>query len=357
MPVTETLIIDRILNTVELRRASDIHFVIGSYPYLRVAGKLEQMTNEKLVDGEFIKSLLEYFFGKQDFSVSQFKEQRMVFCRNENACLRVDVYLQKGDWALSIKKINERIPNLDSLPFAGLVKSVVDSYGLIIISGPYNSGKTTSCSSVLQYINKNLNKRIVTIEDPIERLFVNDRSIVEQRQVGRDIASPADGLKQILDQDVDIVVTEVNTREEVEQILNLVSSKKLVIAITDHLSIANCLTAWQSFFKLDEQNWFNQVMSETLRLAVVQDFVPAILTGEQVLITEIVSVDSLIAKVLASGKFDQIDDMLKTSMQANLLSFDNALIDAFTKGLITKETALLKAHDQAYIKGKTLNHY
>ncbi len=358
MPVTETLIIDRILNTVELRRASDVHFVVGSYPYIRVAGKLEQLTTEKLIDNEFIKVLLEYFFGKKDFSSAEFKEQRVIFCRNENSCLRVDAYLQKGDWALTIKKINDRIPNIDSLPYGNLLKPLVDGHGLIILSGPYNSGKSTACAASLQYINKNLSKRIVSIENPIEHLFINDRSIVEQRQVGRDISDIAEGLKQAIDQDVDIViVNQVDSHDVVEQILKLVSAKKLVIAVADYLSVVNCLTTWQGFFDLDEQVWFNQVISDALKLIVVQDYVPALLTGDQVLITEIMNNDDVVVEALASGKFAQLDTMLNTSVLPTLLSFDNALIDALSKGLIVKETALSKAHDQNYVKGKISTHY
>ena len=353
MPVTDTLIIDRILNAAVLRRASDLHFVVGSYPILRIAGQLIQLTDEKLVDGLFMTALLAYFFDAEYFKDSSKVEAETLFSHGDQTRLRVQAYKQKGDWALTIKRINDRLPLLDTIPYGNIVKPLLSGSGLIIISGPYNAGKTTTSGSILQYINSTFNKRIVTIEDPIERLFINDLSIIEQLQINRDVDSVAEIMKKLIDQDVDVVVvSKVETAEDLEQLLLLVCSNKLVIVCAEFTSAPNCLLSWQGLLSQERQEWFRQTISDYLRLFVAQEFVPGIMAGDQILIAEVLLVTDNIGQSISTGKIAQLEGMLNSSTAPNLISFDNALIDAVSRGLIEASSAVNAAHNRAFVQSR-----
>jgi twitching motility protein PilT len=360
MTVADTLIIDRILNTAELRRASDIHFIIGSYPILRVAGNLDQLTDEKLVDASFMSALISYFFGEDvvDLQTNKNKIRQTIFNRGENSRLRVEVYMQKGDRALTIKRISDRLPKLESLPYANLIEPLLAGHGLIVISGSYNSGKSSACGAVLQFINSHYNRRVITFEDPIERLYINDKAIIEQRQIGRDIDTATSGLKQVIDQDVDVVmVGKVQDKDTVEAILNIINANKLVIVEVDHLSLISWLTAWRGLFPADQQPWVCQTIGDNLRLAVAQEFVPALMTGEQVLIAEVLSPSDTVSQLIGAGRFAQLDSTLCASNKPDLISFDNALIEAASRGLIDNTIAINAAHDKKYVQQKIGNSY
>lgn len=358
MPVTDTLIIDRILNTAILRRASDIHFVIGSYPILRIAGQLIQLTDEKLVDSVFMTALLNYFFGNDFVKDDTEKEASTMYAHGDQARLRVRTYKQRGDWAITIKRINDRLPLLETIPYGNLVKPLLNDSGLIVINGPYNSGKTTVSAVILQYINTTFNKRIVTIEDPIERLFINDRSIIEQLQVNRDITSVSDGLHDLLDQDVDVVIVgKLEKADELEQMLLLVGANKLVIVCTDHTTVTSCLLAWQGMLPPEKHEWFNQVIGDYSKLFVAQEYVPGIMAGDQVLVAEVMLVADNIGQSISGGKLVQLEGLLNSSTAPSLISFDNALIDAVNRGLIEPVTALTVAHNRTFVQSRIGNRF
>lgn len=359
MPVTDTLLIDRVINTAVLRRASDLHFIIGSYPILRIAGQLIQLTDEHLVDGQFMTALLAYFFGV-DFlkSINEKNEAEVLFSHGDQSHLRVQAYKQKGDWAITVKRINDRLPLLETYSYGNIIKPLLSGFGLIVITGPYNSGKSTTCGSLLQHINANYNKRIVTIEDAIERLYINDKAIIEQRQVGRDVDTISDGLKQLADQDIEVVViSKIETASDLEQMLRLVSANKLVIVGAEFLSASNCLLSWQSLLPMEQHEWFNQTIGDFLRLIISQEFVPGIMTGDQVMVAEVLLVTDNISQTLAAGKLSQIDGLLNSSHLPSLVSFDNALIDAVNRGLVEPTAAVNVAHDRLYVQTRVGGRY
>ncbi len=358
MPVTDTLIIDRILNTAILRRATDLHFIIGSYPILRIAGQLIQLTDEKLIDAVFMTALLNYFFEADYIKENKEIELVKMYSHGDQSRLRVRAYKQKGDWAITVKRIHERLPQIDLIPYGNIIKPLLDGTGLIVISGPYNSGKSTVSGSILQHINTTYNKRIITIEDPVERLFINDRSIIEQLQVNRDTVSISDGLHDLIDQDVDVVfVNKIVNASDLEQLLWLISSNKLVIVSADYSSIVGCLLAWQGMLPPEKQEWFKQVISDFSRLFVSQEIVPGIMKGDQVMIAEIMLVADNIRQSLGAGKISQLEGLLNSSTSSSLISFDNALIDAVNRGIIEPATAINVARSRSFVQSRIGSHF
>lgn len=352
MSTTETLTINRILNTVAERGATDIHFVIGNYPYLRVRDKLTPLTEEELINPEMMESIINFFVpqDKKEF-IKERKELKFVYDWLSKARFRVHIFQQKGFFSVSLKLISNKIKTLEELDLPKIVNSFIkNTKGLLFISGPYNSGRSATVAAIIQTINQTRSEHILYLEEPIEQLFVSQKSIIEQREVGLDVSTFAEGLKSVKDEDVDVVVvSRIPTAESLEVLLELAESGRLVIAILDYDSVTSVFNGIVSEFTEEKVVWARNVLAESLIGIIVQQLVPKV-SGGMALAIEILTQTPSSKALIKEGRFAQLESIIQTSRAEGMTSLDRALSELVKKGEVSAEEAVKYARNPKTFK-------
>lgn len=352
MSTTDTININRLLSLAFERKSSNIHFLLGSYPVLRISDKLISLTDEPVIDSAFINSLMDYFLTDDlKTKLTTTSEVDFMFSRFEQARIKVSVYKQKGGYALSLKIIDPSFRSVAELNLPPVVEKLAQAErGLVIISGPVNCGKNNTLYAIIQAINTNKSKHVVIIEQHSEKLFVSDKSLVEQREVGVDVPTFSQGLATLLDEDVDVVASSALPDEDsLKSLLNLVETGKLVFVLTTYQSAVSCFDAIVNELAVDTASWARTVIGDSLIAVLAQALIPTIEGGLLPAVEILLGTDS-VKNLIKEGKFSQIRTILQTSREEGMISFDRAVVELAEKGKISTEAALAYAHDSAYVK-------
>ena len=336
MSTAENITINRLLNAVAERRATDIHFVVGNYPFIRVKGKLVPLEGEALITPEAMQGLINFFIPEErKAEVEAKKELKYIYDWLGKARFRVHIFQQKGFYSVSLKLI---IPQLKSLHELGLPDIVANfllaKKGIIFIVGPFNSGRSTTLSAMIQNIN-----HILYLEEPVEHLFVNDKSVIEQREVGVDVKTFSEGLRSAKDEDVNIVaISRVDEPETLELLLELAESGRLVIAILDYYSAVTALDGMVSKFADAKVPWARNVLADFLVGIIVQRLIPTI-AGELILAVEILTASPSVKALIKEGRYIGLESIIQTSRAEGMVSLERSLVDLVKQGKISAEEA------------------
>lgn len=347
MTTTDTININRILNTVAERKATDVHFAVGNYPFLRIKGKISPLEGEELITPETLQGIINFFVpeNKRE-ALAQTKDYKYIYDWLGKARFRVHIFQQKGYFSVSLKLINPRLASLRELGLPKITESFLEaSTGLIFITGPFNSGRSTTLASMIQNINQTRAERILYLEQPVEHLFVSAKSVIEQREVGRDVKSFAEGLKSAKDEDVNIVaVSLIDGHESLELLFELAESGRLVIAILDYYSATTALDGIISEFSDAKVSWAKNVLADFLVGLICQRLIPTV-DGDMTLAAEILTPSPSAKALIKEGRFSQLESIIQTSRAEGMVSLERSLIDLVNQGKITAEEAINNAVD------------
>jgi len=337
----------RILTTVAELKATDLHMTIGTPPIVRVDGKLKVLETEDIVTPEVVQALVDGLLtdgqkqqleAHKDITVSQSFMERIRF--------RMNAFYQKGFLSLSMRFIPDRIPPMDSL---GLPKQVENfttlERGLVLITGPFGSGKTTTAASLVQKINTERAEHIVTAEDPVEYVFSNEKSVIEQREVGRDAQSLLSILELADREDVDIIVISgLKSEQIIRKTIELSMTDRLIIATIAADSIPHALQTIVSAYPEDQRSNARNLLSEALQGIVCQQLVNRI-GGGLILVPEVLIPDTAARSVIREGSFAQLNNITQTSREHGMISRDSVLAQYVQQGIISIQDARTYAHD------------
>lgn len=350
--MTDTLLINKILNIASERKATDVHLVAGNNPVLRIDGKLVTVSEEQIMTPDIINGLAESFLSKEDLQrLSVEREVLVVYTWNERARYRAKVFYQKGFLAVSLRVIPPFIlsPKDLGIPQA-VTQSLTKDSGLILITGPFGSGRTTTAASLIETLNHNRGLHIQTLENPIEYLFINNQSIIEQRQVGRDTPSYLKGLQAIKEEDVDVVLIGSMTEDGIEEsALELVESGKLVLVVMETESIISALDRFVSNLSPAKKTWGQNLLSEVLLVAIGQRLLPRVGGGLR-LACEVLTNTPAVRSSIKDSHFYQLSSIMQTSREEGMVYFDKSLSDLVRSGEVNPEDAMKVAENPQVFK-------
>jgi twitching motility protein PilT len=303
----QTILIDKLFSVALEKKATDIHLMAGNYPIFRVGSQLNILADQKVLTVDTMTALADSLLSehqKQRLTVE--KEVRTVYEWADRARFRTVAFYQQGYPAFTFRLIPSEIPDptQQQLPEV-LLKKVLHKQGLIIISGPFNSGRTSTVASILQHMNQNFSKRIVSLEHPIEYLMTNSKSMVVQRQIRRDTPSFIKGIKDVVDDDVDIVAVSEMTENGVQElILTLVESGKIVIAVMNAISAISALEKFIDSVSRDKRKWAKDLLAEMLLAVTNQRLVPGI-GGGYILAVEVLTMVPAVASIINDENYSR----------------------------------------------------
>lgn len=328
-----------ILEKGQKKRASDIHLVNNEKVIYRVNGELIRDDEFDKVSEEFlINSIREILTEKQKEIFEKNKEIDIAFEDIKKRRYRINLYNEKGYPAYSIRILTKKIQNFEELNLPKSLKNMIRyKNGLVLITGPTGSGKSTTLSAMIEEINQRESLSIVTIEDPVEYIFENKKSLIRQREIGRDTLSFANALKSVLRQDPDIImVGELRDKESIEAALTAAETGHLVFGTLHTNGAAETINRLIDVFSKEKQEQIKAQLSLVLRGIVSQQL---LLDKENKIIPafEILFVNTAISNQIASGKINQIPTAIETGQKYGMISMREYISNMHKDGVINKK--------------------
>ncbi|MFH0805197.1 MAG: PilT/PilU family type 4a pilus ATPase [Patescibacteria group bacterium] len=352
MDTQQKLSIDHILATVAEQRASDLHFSVGSPPILRIDEKLVTIDDVAIVTKEFMEEFVASFLDTDQLrTLHENREVILAYQYQKQARFRVNIFYQKGVLAAYFRLIGNRIPPLEQLGLPPILQQLAGlPEGLIIISGSFGSGKTTTAASIIEHVNQERSAYILTVERPIEYIFANRRSIIEQREVGRDAVSFESALATTTQEDVNVLfLSELPSAAVIRQVLTIAGSGRLVLANLEADTVAKSLELITNSFPSNEQQQVREQLSLVLAGIVCQRLVPRI-GGGQIAVAEVLTSTPPVRALLKEGSFYQLGNIIQTSRAEGMVPLDWSLAELVKLNQITIEEALEKAVDPQQLR-------
>ncbi len=350
------LTIDDLLIDAQNRKASDLHLTVGISPKCRIHGELVDMGYPSMTPEDTARiimpiipeRLLDTFAakGEVDFSYSIPARGRY----------RVNVFRQRGSLALVIRIINTTIPRPEVL---GLPLSVVEltkkKRGLVLVTGPTGSGKSTTLASLLDIINSYYNCHIITLEDPIEYLHSHKKSVVNQREIGTDSQSFANALRVVLREDPDVIlVGEMRDFETIEIAITAAETGHLVFSTLHTIGAVSTIDRIIDVFPPHQQQQIRVQLASVLEGVISQQLIPTIDDKGRVAAFEIMLTSPAIRNLIREGKNHQIASFIQTNKKLGMQTMDDAIFDLYLKGAISREQALAFSQDIVTMERKML---
>lgn len=336
-----------VLNVVDLARmgvergASDIHLTVMRPPTFRIDGKLvslDQFPNlapadtykfgrELMADERTFRQIDEQ--GHADFSLSLPGVGRV----------RVNVYSQRGSYAIAIRLIPMEVPDIDKLGLPGVCKELpLKGSGLILVTGPTGSGKSTSLAAMINLINHTLSGNIITLEDPIEYLHRHGTCIINQREVGTDCPTFAQGLRAALRQDPDVIlVGEMRDLETISIAMTAAETGHLVMATLHAATAIQTVERVVDVFPPHQQDQIRIQLANTLLGIISQQLIPRADGNGRVLACEVLMANSAVRNLIRDNKTFQLNTVMQTGINLGMITMEKSLKSFLDRGLITAE--------------------
>jgi twitching motility protein PilT len=335
--------IDELLNFVVSTNASDLHLTPGLPPMARIDGVLVAVPESPELSPEMCSFLLDTIMTVEQRSVFDREwELDLSFGRRELGRYRVNAFMERGEPAAAIRRIPDCPPTLEELGLPPVLLELSRlKRGLVLVTGPTGSGKSTTLAAMIDQINKERTEHIITIEDPVEFVHPHHLSIVQQREVGRDTTEFARALRSALREDPDVIL--IGEMRDLETIAAAVSA-----AETGHLvhtnSAVQAIDRIIDVFPPDQQTQIRLQLSASLAAVLAQRLVPRIMGG-RVCVMEVLVANPAMRNLVREGKTHQMDTAMQSGRKDGMIMFDMELAELVRKGEVERDVALGYCND------------
>lgn len=328
-------------------RASDIHLTVKVPPVLRVDGDLRRMDLPPLENEEIRQMLRNILTDNQMAKLDEEGELDLSFSVPGMGRYRMNAFRQRGTYGAAMRVVNVRIPTIEELGLPTVVKELARKpRGLILVTGPTGSGKSTTLASMIQLINQERECHIVTLEDPIEYLHRHEKSIINQREVGDDTKSFAKGLRAALRQDPDVIlVGEMRDLETIAIAITAAETGHLVMSTLHTQGCAKTIDRAIDVFPPYQQQQIRVQLAGVLEGIISQQLLARSDGEGRIAAFEFLTATPGIRNMIREGKTHQIQSAMQTGVKHGMQTMDNALIELYKRAIISKESVMNHCFD------------
>ncbi|HLC93520.1 MAG TPA: PilT/PilU family type 4a pilus ATPase [Patescibacteria group bacterium] len=334
--------VSQLLENVVNANASDLHISVGDPPYVRINTKLQPVANAPALSLEDVNYFLSQLLEEDQLSILDVnREIDFSVALGNKARFRVNAFYQKGAPAIALRLIPMKIPTLESLHLPDVLTRLCDmKQGLFLVVGPTGHGKSTTIASMIERINESRSEHIVTVEDPIEYIFTNKKSLIEQREMYIDTHSWDVALKSILRQDPNIVlIGEMRDVETMSAALHISETGHLVFATLHTNSASSTVERIINSFPENAQSQVRLQLAQSLEVIISERLLPSPEHG-MVPATEIMLASDAIRNLIREGKPHMIDNVLATSVTMGMMPLERSLALLVDKGWVEEAEAI-----------------
>ena len=345
---------EQLLAIAKEAKASDVHLTVGLPPRVRVNGELIDLNYPRLMPDDVEKIVLSIMSEAQLKTYEELGEVDFAFSVPNVGRYRVNAFRQRGSVACSMRVVGTTIPKPEEL---GVPQSVIELYkkkrGLVLVTGPTGSGKSTTLASLIDRINDERNAHIITLEDPIEYLHSHRKSMVNQREIGIDTHSYAAALRAALREDPDVIlVGEMRDLETISTAITAAETGHLVLSTLHTVGAAATIDRIIDVFPPHQQQQIRVQLAMVLEAVISQQLIPRADHKGRVAAFEVMHATVPIKNLIREAKTYQISTVIQTNKKNGMGTMDDALIDMSLRGIISAENAINYAQDMAYVEKK-----
>lgn len=341
------LLEDLLKKTMELG-ASDLHLTVGVAPTIRRNGRLSTIGDEKLTPAD-TQELIQSMLNEEQWECYQSTgELDLSFSFQGMGRFRANVYKQRGTCCAAIRMVNMSIPTIDELGLPNIIKDLQKkTKGMLLVTGPTGSGKSTTLAAIIDMINKERDCHILTLEDPIEYLHKHNKSIVNQREIGNDTKSYSAALRAALREDPDVIlVGEMRDTETIAIAVTAAETGHLVLSTLHTIGAANTIDRIIDVFPPHQQQQIRVQLSTVIQGVISQQLLPRKDKPGRVAAIEVMVATPAIRNLIREGKTYQINSQIQTGAKFGMQTMDASLANLYKNGVLTQENALMYAADQ-----------
>ena len=349
-----TLQIDRLLDTVVKQSCSDLHLTVGRPPTVRLHGSLRNLQTKTLESDDMVSLMKSVTPEKNQQELQEVGSTDFGFAYGDAARFRVAVFKQRGDVAMVLRLIPNKLLTFDEIGLPTIVKELIRRpRGLFIVTGPTGSGKTTSLATMLDFINQNMDRHMITTEDPIEYYHYHKKSIVNQREIGIDVPSFSESLRRALRQDPDVIlVGEMRDLETIEAAIAAAETGHLVFATLHTTGASGTINRIIDAFPVNQQAQVRVQLSVALIAVLSQQLLARSDKPGRVAASEFLVVTPAISNLIRENKTFRIDSAIQTGKKFGMQLLDDHLWSLYSKGLISAEEMIDKGKDASELTQK-----
>jgi twitching motility protein PilT len=321
------------------KNASDLHLNVGYRAMARIDGVLTALQSQEITEDHINQYASEVLKDRKDVDLKTLKQYDLTYV-SEDIRLRVNVFRQRGTLSIAFRLIPEVIKTVEELNLPSIIKSFCKyPNGLVLVTGPTGSGKSTTIASLINLINLTESKHIITIEDPIEYVYPKGLGLIDQREYGNDFESWPDALRSVLRQDPDIVlVGEMRDLATIESALQVAETGHLVFATLHTNSASETINRIIDIFPSSSQEQVRTLLASVIRAVICQKLIP-LANGGRRPVLEVMIANSAIKNSIRDRKVFQIDNIIQTSQEEGMISMEQSLVELVRSGLISIEKA------------------
>ncbi|MCS7164835.1 MAG: type IV pilus twitching motility protein PilT [Candidatus Calescibacterium sp.] len=344
------MLIFELLENMHKLEASDLHLGVGSPPIFRIKGKLKALNFPPLTN-DMIRSMVFALLTSEQ--IEQFEKQKELdfsYSLENTGRFRGNLYFQKGTIAAAIRSIPYKIRSIEELGLPQILEQMASfERGLFLVTGPTGVGKSTTLAAMIEYINNNFSKHIITIEDPIEYVYINKKSIIHQREIGVDTHSFHEALRHVLRQDPDVImIGEMRDIESISLALTAAETGHLVFSTLHTFGIVNTIDRIVDAFPAAQQNQIRTQLANIINGSISQILIPTV-DNNLIVAYEVVVANAAVRNLIRKGEHHQLYNVLYTGRELGMISLEARLTELYRKGIITKETAYRYANNKEVI--------
>ncbi|NOY88586.1 MAG: type IV pilus twitching motility protein PilT [FCB group bacterium] len=339
--------IDQLLQIIKEAKASDLHLVAGSVPVIRVKGQLEK-TRHKVLGSENIRQLIyEILSDEQIRKFEKTGDLDFAYSISHTGRFRINIYKIHSGIGAAIRLIPEEIQNLRTLGFSDNVAKLVENQaGLILVTGPTNSGKSTTLAAMVDHINTNFSKHIITLEDPIEYVHESKNSLISQRQIGLHTQSSAHALKAALREDPDVIlIGEMRDLETISLAVTAAEVGLLVLGTLHTNNAASTINRIVDIFPTEQQQQIKVMLADTIVGVISQQLLNKADGSGRLVAYEFLARTTSITNIIREGKTQQLMTAIQTGKKYGMRLLDSHLKALVDTSKITPEEAIRVAID------------
>ncbi len=334
------------------QRASDLHFTVASPPIMRIDGQLVRISETALTHDNMIMLTKQVLTDGQLEDLERVGEIDLSYSVKGYGRFRVNVYKQRGSYAIALRVVNLTIPTFEEL---GLPSSLLElsrkPRGLILVTGPTGSGKSTTLAAMIGQINQERSCHIITLEDPIEYLHQHGKSIINQREINSDTRNFENGLRSALREDPDVIlVGEMRDLETISIAITAAETGHLVLSTLHTMGAANTIDRIIDVFPPYQQQQIRVQLAAVMEGIISQQLIHKHNGPGRVGAFEVMLATNAIRNLTREGKTHQIQTSIQTGLKLGMQTMDYALIELYRRGIISEESVLSRAVDVEQVK-------
>lgn len=334
--------IDLLLKKAVELKASDVHFIAGDVPSLRIDGQIVKLKTKPLTEQDINTAIDSIAPSSMKETLSYSYDFDFPYEIKNIARFRVNVAMSFGRRAMTIRIIPYNIDTFDTLNLPPLIEKFTQlDNGIVLVTGVAGSGKSTTIAALLNHINNHCRKHIITIEDPIEYVYKSNKSILTQRQIGIDTPNYIDGIKYALRQDPNVIlIGEIRDKETVESALHAAETGHLIFATLHTFNAVQTINRILSFFNPNEREMIRSQFAEVFRGSISQKLLPQASGQGRIPATEILFSTPTIKDFMKKDELEEIYKLVQKGGYDNMLTFNQSLYHLVKNGLIDEEVAI-----------------